>query len=404
MTSTVFACKYCSYTSKRKHDIRRHQGTKHKSENVVISFLEDLVDDILMRVTGHGMEHSDDTVQDSFVEVGEGLNNSEAISSEDSDSEADIRRHQRTKHNSENLVIVLLNDFVDEILVNVNGDDKEHSENSLQDSLLLVGEGSEAISSEDSDSTSDILSRRDKHVADLWAEFRRQFPTFQDELRALKVVKRRKKRRASTVVQGPLRCSTRIRNRLETESSLISVSEQNLSSNDDKSLNPAFDTTPSDRGYISDIYSSLVQSSSHVSVNSLVSDVSVPSLVTYSVNDSENHPVSTSNLVLTSYNELLPNSDTVKECGDSSVSFLEPFSVSSFGSEVGQDESVNHVEEVEESGQSLEGSVSESSESISMPYPESDQASTAEPESENVFQDVYGDGKFRCLECDVSFE
>ena len=61
MTSTVFSCKYCSYTSKRKHDIRRHQGFKHKSENVVISFLEDLVGDIFMRVNGDDIEHSDNT-------------------------------------------------------------------------------------------------------------------------------------------------------------------------------------------------------------------------------------------------------------------------------------------------------------------------------------------------------
>ena len=143
-------------------------------------------------------------------------------------------RHVQKKHRSVKIVSAILDELLDEILSNeplnvVSSvldnvlcavDEEVHD--SLQEVDMNESRPSSDIASSDSESEEE-MSYRDAQVAYIRAEFRRLYPSFDDEVRALREAPSKRKKKAKK--QNPLpvmpcRSSSRLKNKVATKSGL----------------------------------------------------------------------------------------------------------------------------------------------------------------------------------------
>ena len=154
---SFFNCSLCPFKSKRRYDLLRHQKGKHRSKNskFVSSLLDKLLDKIFEKKSA-----------DDIIKNMEKQNDNQIVS-----------------------------EVIDTLLTNA----------------VTVGEQKKQQKNAEGPEISEYERIRNEIVAEREAEFRKRFPTFQQEVRALRVVRTTLPRRKKLLPSTPVRRSDRNR-------------------------------------------------------------------------------------------------------------------------------------------------------------------------------------------------
>ena len=181
----VYFCQSCNYNTKRQHDLKKHVLRKHSgSLNVVSSILEDIVSNASQ--DQESAEGSDDLTRSLGLEEEYDLNQGNVLELRDND-----------KDSSDSC--------------EYDDDASYHNESSSVDNLdeLNVVDRTSQVCE-----YSEYEMIRMKIIAERDAAFRELYPSFGEELKALKFRKSRKKRSKAPSDNLPTRTSSRIRNKM----------------------------------------------------------------------------------------------------------------------------------------------------------------------------------------------
>ena len=178
--------------------MKRHHTSKHFSWEVVSSLLEGLMSKVVEKNSMSDQERVEENIMGNQEMV-------EEITIDDQE----MAEEERSRQHSHKLVSSLLEGLLSEV-VGDNNDDQQETESAQPVSYY------EQV--------------RNRRVAEIQAEFDRQFPTFREEVRELRVVK--KKRRKSNIGNPPAtaaRKSSRIHQLSQSVGNGEAVDEQEFS-------------------------------------------------------------------------------------------------------------------------------------------------------------------------------
>ena len=207
--SDLYSCKFCSYTTKRRHDLERHTRAKHKCQKIVASLVYDLV----AEVEGSNIDICDyhgQFVNDSVEYIGQLEETYEVDQPTDDESAQDV---PVSLDNGK-----YVHDLCDKVLISV-----------LDDVLTSVGKGShtsdlEQVSESNAEhSDEELFNRpigeipdadglceyeriRNQNIAEIQAVFWNIFPP---KSKKSKVVRKKK----DVVSSAPTRYSSRLQSR-----------------------------------------------------------------------------------------------------------------------------------------------------------------------------------------------